>query len=215
MQKLKNASRGKLAIIILCIVLAVVLAGIGVVYAYTGRTTEKTNTIKAQSVSVEVDEEVDSFTYTNGGTNKKEVKFTNTSEAAVFLRVSYTEMMTRVENAEETWLPHNDAARTLNWTTYWTSEWTDGGDGWYYYKKILPKGASTNLVLSSVSIHGVDEYAQMRYTLWFSAEVVQCSDEIAVNTAALRDLFDKSATVSSMVVNSNGAVTSGNVTWGN
>ena len=94
----------------------------------------------------------------------------------------------------------------------WAAAWDDFElhDGWYYYKWVLPRNGSVK-VLDSVTFPDT-VVAGASYHLDFQVEMVQASDEPAVNADATRTLFGRTGTISSMVTTF-GAVTDGQVTW--
>lgn len=108
-------------------------------------------------------------------------------------------------------LSSDETGVTKNWTSSWTNDWVDGGDGWYYYKKVLPAGTSTDRILDSVTFPDSSPTSSS-YSLVFQVESVQVSDEAAVNADATKKLFNKTAVVSNAVIK-NGAVVSGDVSW--
>ena len=224
--RLKIKNKGLKARAILVVSLVLILTVLGATYAYTTHENELINLLKAHTVSGEVIEggsvgEEKEFSLTPGGNVEKKVQFKNTGDTAVFLRVAYAEMWT---DEDGKLLPHDPSYATPNWAAAWGSEWSNGGDGWYYYKKILKAGDTTAEVLSSVSFLNTPtlptEYAQGNYQLTFAMEVVQCSNEATVNTDALSKTFGKTATITGMTTEKGlvngvlkGAVTGGTVSW--
>ena len=89
--------------------------------------------------------------------------------------------------------------------------WTDGGDGWYYYNKILKPGAATEDILESVTFPDYSgkykEYEGADYQLYFRMELLQASDSQStlnsaeVNKNASQTVFGKEATVAGETVN--------------
>lgn len=178
-------------------------AAIGTTFAWQTWDLDVTNQLKAHDTEVRVVEEFKPYEY-------KKVQFQNTGSSSVFLRVSYTEHwelsdMTILSNAAD-----GREVAIKGWTESWQKDWHDGGDGWYYYKKVLKSGESTNRILENVTFAypGTDDrYKNAEYYLYFKSEVVQCSDgsntlnSAEVNADASRQLFGKTA-----VVNSDGSV---------
>ena len=217
---LKNrGSKARLMIVLSFVLTTTVL---GATYAYTVHKNELENLLKAHIVSGEVIEEGASvgeskdYQLTPGANTAKRVQFKNTGDVAVFLRVAYSETWVDKDGKP---LAHVASYATPTWTTVWTSssgEWTNGGDGWYYYKKILKAGDTTAQVLSGVSFLSTpalpSDYAGGDYQLTFVMEVVQCSDETTVNNNALSKTFGKTATVTGMDVDK-GTVIGGNISW--
>lgn len=212
----------KIGIILPALALSGLLA-IGGTYAWNQYNLSITNELKADTVKAEVVEET-AEGLKPAGEQKKEVKFTNGSGSSVFLRMTYTEYWEKSESEDKRLLSNTvDVAgmekdvATKNWATGFspdqtTSEWFLGKDGWYYYKKILKPGTSTNLVLESVSFPNYtesiySEYANADYNLYFKSEVVQASDgnstlnSSEVNSAATNKVFGVTADVDKDKVN--------------
>lgn len=165
------------------------------------------NPIKTPPVKGEIEEDLES--------EAKKVKFKNTGEADVFLRVAYTETWKN----ENTILPNNalkkDGSGSVpvampNWvnTGYWQ---LDPNSGWLYYYKSLPVGESTDLIVDHVDFVGTgsapsvklddlvdgDKYKDAEYDLHFTMEVVQASDDVSVSRDAIAAMFgeDKRASI--------------------
>jgi len=216
--RLKIKSKGLKARAILVVSLILAITVLGATYAYTAHKNELENLLKAHIVSGEIIEEGASvgdskdYQLTPGANTAKRVQFKNTGDVAVFVRVAYGETWVDKDGKP---LVHMASYATPSWTSNWTSEWTNGGDGWYYYKKILKAGDTTAQVLSGVSFLNTPtlptEYAQGDYQLTFVMEVVQCSDETAINNNALSKTFGKAATADLVI--EKGTVTGGTVNW--
>lgn len=196
-------------------VLIYIVAVIGVLsivgaFAYQMHKLETENVLQSHrmeySGDLSVEENFPDTKVEPGSTKTKEVVFKNTSSAPVFIRVSFS------ENWETTDLVITDDISVIkNWTASWLNDWEKKPDGWWYYKKVLPAGASTAAVLSSVTFPA-EVPAGADYALTFNVEAVQASDESSVNNAATSALFGRAGTISNMTL-SNGAVKSGNVSW--
>lgn len=194
----------------LIILVAIMTVGIGAVSAWNMHEVQQANYLQSHNVSIRIDEDFPDNTVTAGDTKIKKVAFSNPSSVPVFLRIAYVETW---ENGS-LWLEDDGNHVIKNWTSAWSSDWWDGGDGWYYYTKVLPAGGSTEDILSSVTfpVGLTSEYLSGQYSLAFMAEAVQLSDEADVNTSATEMVFKKTGTVS-VVSTSNGAVTAGTVSW--
>lgn len=201
MKKLWSQVRQNNWVLIGAIAVVFATAGIGATYAYNQHDTNLDNLLRAFSVSGEIIENGKSvgdgveFDLNPGRESQKRVRFKNTGEAAVFVRVSFgVNWMSRDE-----WLVNHSQYVKLNWTDAWDEEWEPGDDGWYYYKKILPSNTLTKEILTSVEFGDYDKvpmkYLNADYRLFFVMEVVQYSDEDEVNNNALKDVFNRSATV--------------------
>lgn len=203
----------------------VAAAAIGTTFAWQQWDLSITNNLKAHDVVVTIDEEF-------SGGPQKIVQFRNDGDASVFLRVSYSEYWISGETLDEDEdilhsQPNWGDGKTETNSTYilpnisekgevalkvWESIWPDPGtetdlwvkkDGWYYYKKILKAGESTDPILTRVNFleDKPREYNTANYRLFFKAEVVQCSDgsntlnSDEVNTNATLSVFGNEAKV--------------------
>ena len=179
-----------------------IVRGIGVSYAYNQHNTELDNMLRASSVAGEIienenpAEESNPFELRPGEETPKRVRFKNTGEADVFVRVSFSELWTSKDGS---WLANDYNYTTLHWTSMWQKAWELKKDGWYYYKKVLPSKAMTDEVLSAVEFAPYEEllpeYRTGVYKLLFTMEVLQYSEEKAVNDDALEKAFGCTATV--------------------
>ena len=138
----------------------------------------------------------------------KKVSFVNNEEtnAPVVLRINYNEEWRKEINGVKVSLDNNvngENVVTKNWTTEFTNNFVDGGDGWYYYKKILNAEESVQ-VLDSISLKEslistspyYNDYKSYTYELDFNFEAIQAS------SSAISDIWGKNATI-----------TGGNITW--
>lgn len=181
-------------------------AAIGTTFAWQTWDLDVTNQLKAHDTDVEIAEEFAPYEY-------KKVQFKNTGSSSVFLRVSYTEHWELPDKTVLSNVVDGSDVAIKNWTEEWNSEWQDGGDGWYYYKKVLPGGAATAIILDGVDFSYPTSdgryFSAAKYYLYFKAEVVQCSDgsntlnSAEVNADSTKKMFGKTASVD----------TAGNVTW--
>lgn len=187
----------------------VALLLIGGMFAYWSGQLEHTNQLKADVTKAKIVENFQQNAKPNA-TVPKEVSFQNNSSSAMFLRVSYAETWEK-EDGDERILLNNQQNQTdvatKNWTGEWNdnSLWQDGGDGWFYYKKVLAPKTTTAPVLTSVTFPdytGVyEEYKGADYQLYFRMELLQASDSQStlnsdeVNTKASQTVFGKKAVV--------------------
>ena len=188
-------------------ILMLIVTGVGSTYAYNHHSTQQENLLKASKVAAEIIENGNSvdeskgFEIKHGENIEKRVRFKNTGEAAVFIRVSFGEAWI---GSQGEWLASDNEYAILHWTSAWADEWYKCDDGWYYYKKILKPNEITAEVLSSVIFESYEnipeEYLEANYQLFFTMEVVQYSDDMMVNSGALREGFDRSATVADSIV---------------
>lgn len=200
MHLLKNKKNiVKLISVLLLVLLAV---GIGTTGATISHRMKLTNQIRTPTVNVAVEEDFGADTPWNGIKTKR-VTFKNTGTADVFIRVAYAENWKYQTTAESILLPNQlngvDVV-TKNWTGWWKSEWQDGNDGWFYYKKVLSPGEETAKVLTNVDFSNVTSNSDSRYltadySLAFQVEAVQASGELQVAKDAAREVFGHSITL--------------------
>lgn len=192
-----------------CLIGCLMLFLISSTFAYWSGKIEHTNELKADKIEAKIEETFEPSE--PEGTVQKKVTFKNDSSNASFLRVSYAETWERTEGNNKVLLNNQlngkDVA-TKKWEHGFGQDsgvWTDGGDGWYYYNKVLKPGASTEEILESVSFPDYfgeyQEYKDADYQLYFQMELLQVSDSQStlnsaeVNQKASKTVFGKEATV--------------------
>lgn len=189
--------------------MAVLALGIGGTGAAVRHRMALKNEVRTPTVEVTTTENIGDVDR-NSGKKQKEVMFKNTGSADVFLRIAYAETWVYTESlsggkTEQIILPNrsepgNDDSIVLKEWHNWNDNWYDGGDGWYYYKKVLEAGKNTEEILRSVTFNDTDNYPDSRYAdaeyqLHFQVEAVQASDELQVSKDAVKELFDKSISI--------------------
>ena len=187
----------------LVFILALVLVtAIGTTFAYYYTEVTIPNQFKTMTYNVVVSEVF------NNTWGTKEVTFTNgeQSNSPVVLRINYNEFWRKEINNVKLSLDNNVNGENVvekNWTTAFENDFVDGGDGWYYYTKVLG-GQESVKVLDSIALKEnviltsprYNDYKTYTYELDFNFEAIQAD----VN--AISDIWNKTATI-------NG----GNVTW--
>lgn len=179
-----------------------VLGVIGTTFAYYYTEITIPNKFKTMTYDVTIEEE---FQDTWG---TKKVSFVNNEKTnvPVVLRINYNESWVKEVNGVKLSLDNNvngENVVTKNWTTAFTNDFIDGGDGWYYYKKTLNAESSVQ-VLESIELKEdlistspyYDDYKSYTYELDFNFEAIQA------NTSAISEIWGKTATI-----------TGGDVTW--
>lgn len=190
--------------------MAVLALGIGGTGAAVRHRMALKNEVRTPTVEATTTEKIGDVDR-NSGKKQKEVVFKNTGTADVFLRIAYAETWVYTESLsdgkkEQIILPNrsetgnDDSIVSKEWDNDWNDNWYDGGDGWYYYKKVLQAEKSTEEILRSVTFDDADSYpdsryAEAEYQLHFQVEAVQASDELQVSKDAVKELFDKSISV--------------------
>ncbi len=180
--------------------LAVIAGSFGATWAYYSDGQSLENPLTTPHSGAAVVEEFDpDSSFLPGETVPKKVAFQNTGDMDLYLRV-------KIPPAEGWFTPsqggpaqENQKLRTdqviKEWTEYWGAEdtgnggWADGTEwvtvGEYrYYKKVLPKGETTNNILESIKLspevsndrHAAN-YSDQIYKLTFDAEAVPVYDD--------------------------------------
>ena len=174
-----------------------------------------TNELKANKIDAKIEETFEPSKPV--GTVQKEVAFKNDSSNASFLRISYAETWEKTEGDNKTLLNNQLNGKDVaakNWINGFgqaDGNWTDGGDGWYYYNKVLKPGAATENILERVTFPEYSgeykEYEGADYQLYFRMELLQASDSQStlnsaeVNKNASQTVFGKEVTVAGETVN--------------
>ena len=190
----------KKPLIFLLVLCLLGIVGTTIAYYYTEIAIP--NQFKAMTYNVTIEEEF------NDTWGTKKVSFVNNEEtnAPVVLRINYNELWRKEVNGVKLSLDNNVNGVnvvTKNWTTAFTNDFVDGGDGWYYYKKTLNAEESVQ-VLNSISLNEslistspyYNDYKTYTYELDFNFEAIQA------NSSAISEIWGKNATI-----------TGGDVTW--
>ena len=184
------------------IILIILLVTISGTFAYFASSVSIPNKFKIMTYNVTIEEEF------NDTWGTKKVNFVNkeTTNTPVVLRINYNELWRKEVNGIKLSLDNNVSGTnvvTKNWTTAFTNDFIDGGDGWYYYKKILDAQQSVQ-VLESIALNEqlistspyYNDYKSYTYELIFNFEAIQA------NVDAINDIWGK-----------NVYMNDGNVTW--
>ncbi len=177
-------------LIFIAILSAITLVGYSLAYFYSRGYLPNSFVTAAYDVKIE-----ENFAGTWG---TKEVKFVNNGSTPVVLRVSYIEIMNNLKKQ----LILNNRYRGIDvvkkgWTNDWIYNFVDGGDGWYYFKKVL-KGKDEVQVLNSIKFNSglfaedsedYIDYLESEYELTFNYEVTQSSQK------SIKELWGIDATV--------------------
>lgn len=165
------------------VIVAVAAAGIVVTYAVSRNTSQISNDIKLADSGVSIIEDSDS------GFGKKEVSFKNEGEgsAKALLRIAYSETWSTEDGLIVNNLANNANVVTKTWTSAFENDFVDGGDGWYYYKKVLNPTEEVK-VITAIALND-QSYSQYNYDLSFRFESVQAS------AAAANAVWGKNVTV--------------------
>lgn len=196
--KFKKIKKKPLFFLLLLLALGIV----GTTFAYYYTEIAIPNQFRAMTYNVTIEEEF------NNTWGTKKVSFVNNEETntPVVLRINYNELWRKEVNGVKLSLDNNVNGTNVvikNWTTAFTNDFIDGGDGWYYYKKTLAAEASVQ-VLDSIALNEslistspyYNDYKSYTYELDFNFEAIQAS------SSAISEIWGKTATISG-----------GNVTW--
>ena len=179
-----------------------IIGVVGTTFAYYYTEISIPNRFRTMTYNVTIEEEF------NDTWGTKKVSFVNNEETntPVVLRINYNELWRKEVSGVKLSLDNNVNGTnvvTKNWTTAFTNDFIDGGDGWYYYKKTLDAKESVQ-VLDSISLNEslistspyYNDYKSYTYELDFNFEAIQASSN------AISEIWWKTATISG-----------GNVTW--
>ena len=196
--KFKKIKKKPLFFLLLLLALGIV----GTTFAYYYTEIAIPNQFRAMTYNVTIEEEF------NNTWGTKKVSFVNNEETntPVVLRINYNELWRKEVNGVKLSLDNNVNGTnvvTKNWTTAFTNDFIDGGDGWYYYKKTLAAEASVQ-VLDSIALNEslistspyYNDYKSYTYELDFNFEAIQAS------SSAISEIWGRTANISG-----------GNVTW--
>ena len=187
----------------LIFLLALIAIGVvGTTFAYYYTEVSFPNQFRTMTYNVTIEEEF------NDTWGTKKVSFVNKEETntPVVLRINYNELWRKEVSGVKLSLDNNvngENVVTKNWTTAFTNDFIDGGDGWYYYKKTLNAEESVQ-VLNSISLKEdlistspyYNDYKSYTYELDFNFEAIQAS------SSAISEIWGKTVTISGS-----------NVTW--
>lgn len=119
---------------------------------------------------------------------KKEITFSNDGSTGMLLRIAYDETWMKYDGT----LVSNTSSVGANvvskdWTTEYVRDFVDGGDGWYYYSKVLNAGEAVK-VLNGISLED-ESYREYDYDISFRYESIQPT------AGAVSELWGKTATI--------------------
>lgn len=196
--KFKKIKKKPLFFLLLLLALGIV----GTTFAYYYTEIAIPNQFKTMTYNVTIEEEF------NNTWGTKKVSFVNNEETntPVVLRINYNELWRKEVNGVKLSLDNNVNGENVvekEWTTAFTNDFIDGGDGWYYYKKTLNAEESVQVLESILLKESLimtspyyDDYKSYTYELDFNFEAIQAS------SSAISEIWGRTATISG-----------GNVTW--
>ena len=127
MKRLKQKKSKKYLLITPILALAVVGAGLLIVYALSHNTTVVTNDIPVGTGTVQIVDDSDP------GFGKKEVSFVSSDANSIpmLLRIGYSETWKDSSDNVVSNVYTGNNVVTKTWTSAFTNDFVDGGDGWY------------------------------------------------------------------------------------
>lgn len=155
---------------------------VGIIFAFFQKSESIDNKFQTAEAKINLTEKFDpNDRWVPGEEKQKEVRFGNEGTVASVLRVKFTPVL-KLENGTE----DTEATKEfkLNFAENFQENWTDGGDGWYYYNKILDPDQMTDITLKSVTIsdqigndeHGIEtDYSGASYDVKIEGELLQAS----------------------------------------
>lgn len=158
----------------LYILLTLGMAVAFLVFTINGRGANKDNDVVNNrlilpTLTGEIEEVFTPGTEIEPGTPKqKDVKITNTGTTPLFVRVM---ALPKILDPNGTLLPGGIGDEI---TVNLSSDWQDGGDGYYYYKDIVEPGNSTPSLFTSVTLaSGLgEEYDDAEFTIQVKSETI-------------------------------------------
>lgn len=171
MKRLKKEKKSKKVILLPVLALVIVGAAGLVVYALSHNNSDISGELTLGGASVDIIEDSDE------GFGKREISFKNRADSnmPVLLRIGYSESW---ENGSVSNTANGVNVVTKTWTDDFTTDFVDGGDGWYYYKKTLAPDTAVQ-VLSSIALTD-NSYLAYDYDLVFRFEAIQPTADAAL-----------------------------------
>ncbi|WP_426349097.1 BsaA family SipW-dependent biofilm matrix protein [Alloiococcus sp. CFN-8] len=203
--KIKNKRKLSSLASILMILITTTIVG---VYAYYQMDADVTNEFIIGENKGKIVEDFPENPKFNGPVTKV-VRFQNTGDYDQIIRVRYSETWTDKTGNIISNKVNNDSVVTKNWTTIWPEAaggnqddlWVYGGDGWFYYKSVLPAHSGNDSITAPVlerlelntalSSEELKKYSEGNYSLSFQLEHVQATE------AAVKKVFGKDCTIGS------------------
>ena len=166
----KEKSSKKLLLPVMALVLVGAVATGLLVYALSHNNSVIDGEVPLGSTKVEMIDDSDT------GFGKKEISFRNSDEGntPVLLRIAYAETW---DGGAVSNTVGGVNVVTKSWTTAFANDFTDGGDGWYYYEKTLAPGETVQ-VLTSIALTD-NSYLAYDYDLVFRYEAIQPTTDAA------------------------------------
>lgn len=139
------------------------------------------NDFRIGDLKTNIEEEFDSpTTFVPDKEYIKKVRITNTSDQDMFLRVLASPMISKKDSGGSTVIlpATTDGVTPILTIDYNEVDWIDGMDGYFYYKKKLPKGESSSYLFTKVKMNKVnitEKYDDVSLTFELKAEAINCT----------------------------------------
>ncbi len=203
--KNKNKRRISSLASILMILITTTIVG---VYAYYQMDADVTNEFIIGENKGSIEEDFPENPEFNGPVTKI-VRFQNTGDYDQIIRVRYSETWTDKTGNIISNKVNNHSVVIKNWTTIWPEAaggnqddlWLYGGDGWFYYRKVLPAHSGNSSITAPIltelrlnqalNSEELKKYSKGNYSLSFQLEHVQATE------AAVEEVFGKDCTIDS------------------
>lgn len=190
---MNRSHKKEIVMLLSCVALLMAIVGVGATYY---KTVDLDNDFQVAQPKVYMSEKFDPIDkWVPGEMKEKVVKFGNAGDVDCYLRAKFVEVIELADGTEVA-IPNGFG---LNFATNFSSKWTDGGDGWYYYNEVLAAGETTEKTLESVTIsdaisndaHGIKtDFSGSKFTVRVKAEFVQALNAADAETEAVRNGAD-------------------------
>ncbi|MBY0753922.1 hypothetical protein K5V21_00495 [Clostridium sardiniense] len=120
----------------------------------------KTNNLGVANIDVEIEEDFTPPTDWGGSSSDKIVKVQNNSTGPALIRISIQKRW--VDEKGNPWAGDTNYIN-LKFSDNKESFWSDGNDGYFYYKAIVPKNGFTEAILNSVQLGDIPDALKERY----------------------------------------------------
>lgn len=169
---MKNRKIKKKPLIFLSIFLLILTVGSTYAYYYTHYAIE--NNFNTADYNIVLEEYFPSDVWDNDLNLDKKVTITNSGDADVFLRISFSETWYQEKNDEKEILNNMYNGQYIVQKN-WNSEFNDfvEKDGWYYYTKVLNIGDTVAILDSITKVINIYNDESIKYELDFNYEVLQ------------------------------------------
>ncbi|MGL5354184.1 MAG: BsaA family SipW-dependent biofilm matrix protein [Clostridium sp.] len=173
--------------VIVILIFTMAIAIVGSTYAYFLSKDEVINRIPIGDIDIEIDEEFTEPTNWKGEEVNKVVRIENKSKSDALIRVAIVPRWIDANgvpwagnvNVAKLNFANNNISTDIKETG--NNKWTDGGDGYYYYNTVIPKGSKTVEILNSVKVDIPKElknrYIDKKLIIDVKAEAVQASKD--------------------------------------